>query len=170
MDAGASWAARARQALDEAIATSSGGQSDTGIMGASSAGEAALAAAEFARMLRVEGERGASAANPAEADASANPVEVPGVEYWAGGHPRNECAVGGPPRPNRNPLQVDLCIPIPFGQRYLGPCGHPGCGRPADYVGVNRVCDFCGAYDPDCTLFSCSDCKPSPVGSSCALH
>ena len=51
MDAGASWAARARQALDKAIATSSGGQSDTGITGASSAGEAALAAAEFARML-----------------------------------------------------------------------------------------------------------------------
>ena len=62
------------------------------------------------------------------------------------------------PRPDRNPMQLANCLPIPSSGRFLGPCGHPGCNRAADYVGLNRVCDFCGACDPECILFQCAEC------------
>ena len=26
-------------------------------------------------------------------------------------------------------------------------------------LGVNRVCDFCGAWDPECALFACNGCE-----------
>ena len=66
----------------------------------------------------------------------------------------------GPLRPDRNPLRLDCCLPIPFEQRGLGSCGHPSCRRAAEWVGLNRVCDGCGAYDPDCALFYCDGCLP----------
>ena len=61
-------------------------------------------------------------------------------------------------RPDFNPMRSSGCLPVPMQQRFLGPCGHPGCRRPAEYVGLNRVCDFCGAHDADCALFYCVDC------------
>lgn len=61
-------------------------------------------------------------------------------------------------RPDFNPMRSSGCLPVPMQQRFLGPCGHPGCRRPAEYVGLNRVCDFCGAHDADCTSFYCDDC------------
>ena len=43
----------------------------------------------------------------------------------------------------------------------MGSCGHPGCRRLADHVGMNRVrvCDFCGAHNPGSVLFTCDNCQ-----------
>ena len=66
-----------------------------------------------------------------------------------------------------NPMRLELCRRIPWTLADIGACGHPGCSRAAEWVGLNRVCDFCAAGDPtndhadgdpDCELFHCSRC------------
>ena len=63
-----------------------------------------------------------------------------------------------PARPNRNPMNSDLCLPVQPQQRFYGACGHPGCRMAADIVGLNRVCEGCAELDPTCTRFSCGNC------------
>lgn len=62
------------------------------------------------------------------------------------------------PRPNANPMQLGFCRTVPPTHRALGHCGHPGCTRLADIQGLNRVCDGCGAHDPECMKFCCEGC------------
>ena len=62
------------------------------------------------------------------------------------------------PRPDRNPMSSEYCLPVPDESRYLGPCGHPSCHRAADNIGMNRVCVSCAAEDRECRLFRCAAC------------
>ena len=112
--------------------------------------------------------------NPLEADVSepepAHEESIPepepagdlDVEQQEDGRPENGYMISGTVRPDLNPMRFDLCLPIPFARWHMGTCGHPGCHRPADYVGNNRVCDGCGALDPFCESFTCDSCLPQP--------
>eukprot|EP01050_Picozoa_sp_SAG11_P021074 SAG11_NODE_3679_length_2291_cov_2.268704_1_plen_622_part_01 len=106
---------------------------------------------------------GAGCRTPFAENADAQPI-IPIILPGAALHNLIAPVPNYEPRPDLNPLRFDFCQSIPFHS--LQPCGHITCRMVADFVGLNRVCDFCGQHDPDCSKFYCGACNTDTPGNS----